>query len=293
MSGGPRLGHRVRPAGTAVTTINDAQMAEHVCELIRELVRETVCAKEECERLAAAARRAAVTAVPELLRRSPDVPVRLGRSHNDSELRTGNDPAQSEPPNEAGPAKVGDGLASYRAARDRAVADLVTLRRRIRSVVIGALIDRELGGDYQRAAARVERFLIGLGLDGLPRTRRVRTVAGLDLLVRAETAELARCFAAQPMRWETSPGEIPLLVDCGWFADHPVKVEPGVWLVRWRKVYNVWLSGYPAEKAVVAARATVETEVSRVVAGLEVKAVDIACTDEGLHIDEALNPAID
>ncbi len=172
-------------------------------------------------------------------------------------------------------------------------ADLAALQRRIRAVAIAALANGELGGDYEQNAARVERFLTDLGLDALPRARRIRAVVGLGLRVRANTGELALDATAQTMRCAARPDEAWPCIDSRWFAEAPAEVEPGVWLVRWRNVYDVWLSGYPAGAAIGPARAAVEAELSRMVAGLEVEAMDITCTDEGLRIDEFLDPEID
>jgi hypothetical protein len=92
-------------------------------------------------------------------------------------------------------AAAGDDLAAVTAARDAATEALADLRRKIRHRAVTALATEEIGGEYEQTAERVERFLLDLGFDRLPRAYVVAVTVDVTLRVRAANRQrrTARC----------------------------------------------------------------------------------------------------
>jgi hypothetical protein len=138
-------------------------------------------------------------------------------------------------------ADVADDLTAATAARDAAVQALVDLRRGIRARAIRALVDDEIGGIYQHTAQRVDRFLVDLGLDGLPQAHHVTVVADVTLRVGAGTAREACDSVRDTMRAVTtgSPDEArPWTAYGSTVAEYATSDRDG-WRIPWRHVRDV------------------------------------------------------
>lgn len=96
----------------------------------------------------------------------------------------------------------------------------------VAALVAGSGGSRPIGGVYQHTAQRVDRFLVDLGLDRLPRAHHVTVVADLTLPVAAGTARHA-CDAARP--WAAY----------GWTDPEEAAPDGDRWRVAWRHEYEM------------------------------------------------------
>ncbi|MEU8264699.1 hypothetical protein AB0C02_29280 [Micromonospora sp. NPDC048999] len=209
------------------------------------------------------------------------------------------DDAESHAAPAAGLAQLTDlaqDLTAATAARDAAVHALADLRRKIRARAIGALIDDEIGGIYQHTSERVGRFLVDLGLDGLPRAHHVTVVADLTLPVNAGTVQQA-CDAAQDaMRAvaDIGPDEARPWIACGRTIPEDATVDQNAWRVPWRHEYEMWLRGHAtADDAKAAAEALVRADLTRALAGTAHHLATVTASIEGVGVDLFLDPDSD
>ncbi|WP_328853254.1 hypothetical protein OG994_12025 [Micromonospora globbae] len=189
--------------------------------------------------------------------------------------------------------ELADDLTAATAARDAAVQALTDLRRRIRSRAIRALVDDEIGGVYQHTARRVDRFLVDLGLDGLPRAHHVTVVADLMLPVTGETAGDA-CDAARDVMGAattSSPDETrPWTAYGGTIPEYATRGQGG-WRIPWRHEYDMWLRGHAtSDDATAAARVLAGADLTRALAGLGDVLITVAATAADAEIDLYLDP---
>jgi len=187
----------------------------------------------------------------------------------------------------------GDDLAAATAARDAATEALADLRRKIRRRAIHALVDDEIGGDYQDTAERVEQFLRGLGLAGLPRAHHVR--ATVDLRVRAATREQAyRAVGDIGQTITVSPDEPKPWTAYGWPSADSRLLEDGRWQMSCQCEYEMWLRGHatPAD-ASLAAEASVRADLTKALAGVDHDPAAVTATCESFGIDVDLDPNTD
>jgi hypothetical protein len=190
---------------------------------------------------------------------------------------------------------LGDDLAAVTAARDTAVEALAVLRRTIRARAIGALLDGELHIDDEVAAERVERFLLDLGLAGLPRAHHATVVADLKLRVHAVTGQHPYSAARDTMQAiTTGPNDSQRWTAHGWAAVDVTELGAGWWQVTWWHVYEVWLRGHTdAAHASAAAEALVREDLTSALSGVEIDSMTLTCTDEGFGVDQLLDPDAD
>jgi hypothetical protein len=190
---------------------------------------------------------------------------------------------------------LGDDLAQVTAARDQALDALEVLRRKIRARLISALVEDELGGNYELTAARVERFLLDLGLAALPRAHHTTVVASLNVRVWAATSQQARMAVRDTMQAvTTSPHDSRSWIARGWAAANGTDLGNGRWQVTWWHVYEMWQRGHtdPAS-ASTAGEALARADLAAAVAGVEFDALTVTSTDEGYDIDQLLDPDTD
>ncbi len=193
-------------------------------------------------------------------------------------------------------AGTGDDLAAATAARDTAAGKLSALQRNIRARAITALVDGELSGEHEQAAARVDGFLRDLGLAALPRAHHTTVVADLKLRVRATTASQARDTAWDGMKSviAVGPDDSRPWTARGWVGSTINDLGDGAWRVTWWHAYEVWLRGHtnPAHAA-GQAEAMVRTELTATPVGFDVQSMTLTHTCEGFGIDQLLDPDTD
>ncbi|PWU56622.1 hypothetical protein DLJ47_05475 [Micromonospora sp. S4605] len=188
------------------------------------------------------------------------------------------------------PDLAGD-LTAATAARDTAVQDLADLRRRIRARAIRALIDDEIGGIYQHTAERIERFLVDLGLDRLPRAHHVTVVADLTLPAGAGTTREACDAARDVMRAATtsSPDETRPWTAYGWTIPEYATCDHDGWRIPWRHEYEMQLRGHAtSDDATAAAEALARADLTRALPGIDL--VTVTASVENVGIDLYLDP---
>jgi hypothetical protein len=189
-------------------------------------------------------------------------------------------------------AAAGDDLAAATAARDAATEALADLRRKIRHRAVTALVTDEIGGEYEQTAERVERFLLDLGFDALPRAYFVAVTVDVTLRVRAANREQAYGLVHRLMEPTLAAGEWleQTTHGCG-TAD--VREADGWRRVTWRRVYVASLRS-PSDRAaaVTAGEALVRAEVVRALAEVDCLMV-FTGEVEGHSIDQRLDPDID
>ncbi|MBX7267560.1 hypothetical protein KIF24_16990 [Micromonospora sp. Llam7] len=186
-----------------------------------------------------------------------------------------------------------DDLAAAIEARDAATGALADLRRKIRHRAVHALATEEIGGEYEETAERVERFLLDLGFDRLPRAYSVTVTADMTVRVRAATAYEAYGRVRDLMESTGGPHERrrPWTAQ-GWGTADLGEVD-GSWRVTWRHVYDVWLRDQPDRAAAATAgEALIRGELDRALAGVEHHTV-LTCAVEGYGIDQRLDPDTD
>lgn len=185
-------------------------------------------------------------------------------------------------------------LTAATAARDAAVQALADLRRRIRARAIRALIDDEIGGIYQHTAERIDRFLVDLGLDGLPRAHHVTVVADLTLLAGAGTVREACDAARDVMRAATtsSPDETRPWTAYGWTTPEYATCDHDGWRIPWRHEYEMQLRGHAtSDDATAAAEALARADLTRALPGIDL--VTVTAAVENVGIDLYLDPERD
>ncbi|WP_328383574.1 hypothetical protein OHQ88_13910 [Micromonospora zamorensis] len=189
-----------------------------------------------------------------------------------------------------------DGLTAATAARDTAVKAFTDLRRSIRARAIRALVDDEFGGIYQRAAQRVNQFLVDLGLDPLPHAHHVTVIADLTLPVGDGTARDACDEARDRMRAVTtsSPDKARPWTAYGWTIPENATVDQDGWRMPWQHEYEMWLRGHatPAD-ATTAAETIVRGDLTRALAGIDHNLVRVSVSVESHGIDFHLDPDSD
>ncbi|MEU5943470.1 hypothetical protein ABZ807_30890 [Micromonospora sp. NPDC047548] len=186
-----------------------------------------------------------------------------------------------------------DDLAAATVARDAAIKSLAGLRRSIRARAIRALVDDEIGGSYQRTAERVDRFLVDLGLDRLPRAHHVTVVAELTLPVGAGTARDACDAARNMMRAATSsgPDETRPWTAYGWTIPEYATVDQDCWRIPWRHEYEMWRRGHATSAdATATAEALVRADLARALPGIDHRLITVTATVETAGIDLYLDP---
>ncbi|MDG4834827.1 hypothetical protein O7627_36785 [Solwaraspora sp. WMMD1047] len=188
--------------------------------------------------------------------------------------------------------RASDNLAAVTAARDAATGALADLRRKIRHRAVTALAYEEIGGEYEETAERVERFLLDLGLDRLPRAYSITVTVEVTLRVPAATAGEAYGRVRDLMQSTGGPGEgRPWSAHGRGTAD--IGEVGGSWRVFWRHAYDVRLRDQPDRAtAATAAEALIRGELDRALAGVEHHTV-LTCAVEGYGIDELLAPDTD
>ncbi|MEU2616160.1 hypothetical protein ABZ570_32020 [Micromonospora sp. NPDC007271] len=193
-------------------------------------------------------------------------------------------------------AELTDDLTAATAARDAAVQALADLRRAIRARAISALVDDEIGGIYQHTAQRVDRFLVDLGLDPLPRAHHITVVADLTLPVGAGTAREACDAARDTMRpaTTTSPDETRPWTAYGWTIPENATCDQDRWRIPWRHEYDMWLRGHTTStEATSAAEALARTDLTRALAGIDHDPITVTTSVEDVGIDLYLDPDSD
>ena len=187
---------------------------------------------------------------------------------------------------------AGDDLAAATAARDAATGALADLRRKIRHRAVSALATEEFGGEYEETAERVERFLLDLGLDRLPRAHFVTVTADMTLRIRAATTHQAYGRVRDLMEPTGGLGEGRPWSARGWGTADIGEVD-GSWRVPWRHVYDVWLRDQPDRAAATTAgEALIRGELDRALAGIE-HHTTLTCAVESCGIDQRLDPDTD
>ncbi|GAA3742021.1 hypothetical protein GCM10022225_26970 [Plantactinospora mayteni] len=189
---------------------------------------------------------------------------------------------------------VGDDLTAVTAAHAAATEALAELRRKIRRRAIRALADDEIGGLYEETAERVEEFLHGLGLAGLPRAHHVTVTADLRLRVHTATSHEAYLAVRKTMRPTAArPSNAGAWKASGWLTGSTVR-DDGRWLIGWRHEYELGLRGHtePTD-ATAAGEALVRADLARTLAGTEHDLVDVTVAHVGYGIDEHLDPDTD
>jgi hypothetical protein len=187
---------------------------------------------------------------------------------------------------------AGDDLAAATAARDAATGALADLQRKIRHRAVSALANEEIGGECEDTAERVERFLLDLGLDRLPRAHFVTVTADMTLRIHAATAGQAYGRVRDLMEPTGRSREGRPWTGLGW-GTADISEADGAWRVPWRHVYDVWLRDQPDRAAAASAgEALIRGELDRALAGVEHHTV-LTCTVEGYGIDQRLDPDTD
>ncbi|MFG3602432.1 hypothetical protein [Micromonospora chersina] len=192
----------------------------------------------------------------------------------------------------AQPADITD-LTAATAARDAAVQALTDLRRAIRTRAIRALVDDEIGGNYQHTAQRVNQFLTHLGLDPLPRAHHVTVVADLTLPVAAGTARQACDAARDTMRPATTswPDTARPWTAYGWTDPEEAVPDGDGWRVAWRHEYEMWLRGHTTSAtATTSAEALARGDLRRALTGVGYHLIAVSVTAEDVGVDLYLNP---
>ncbi|MEV7628813.1 hypothetical protein [Actinoplanes sp. NPDC089786] len=190
------------------------------------------------------------------------------------------------------PAAAGDDLAAATAARDAAIEAFADLRRQIRHRAVTALVTEEIGGEYEQTAERVERFLLDLGFDRLPRAYFVAVTVEVTLRVRAANAQEAYGWVCRLMEPTSAAGAWR-----GWTAHGSGTADvceaDGWRRVIWRHVYELSLR-LPSDRAAAAAagEALIQAEVVRTLAGIDCLMV-VTGEVEGYGIDQRLDPDTD
>ncbi|KXK59544.1 hypothetical protein AWW66_23675 [Micromonospora rosaria] len=186
-----------------------------------------------------------------------------------------------------------DDLAVATSARDAAVQALAGLRRSIRARAIRALVDDEFGGIFQHHAQRVDRFLVGLGLDPLPRAHPVTVIADLTLPAGDGTVQDACDAARATMRAvvTSSPDETRPWTAYGWVVPEQATCDQDGWRVPWQHEYQMLLRGHAtAADAGAAAEALVRADLTRALAGIAHQLVTVTATVEPAGVDMYLDP---
>jgi len=197
--------------------------------------------------------------------------------------------APAAPTDSAGP---GDDLTAATAARDAAIEALADLRRKIRRRAVHALATEEFGGVYEETAEHVERYLLDLGFDRLPRAHFVLATVEVILRVRAGSTDEAYGRVRDLMATTDDPREGRPWTATGWGTANVGKVD-GWWQVSWRHVYDVWLRDQPSRAAAsTAGEALVRAALERALAEVEHQ-VDLTCAVEGYGIAQHLDPDLD
>ncbi|MFC3499881.1 hypothetical protein ACFOOK_02670 [Micromonospora krabiensis] len=190
-------------------------------------------------------------------------------------------------------ASPADDLAAATATRDTAVTALTGLRRAIRTRAIRALVDDEISGSYQHTAQRVERFLVELGLDALPRAHHVTVTVELTVPGGDGTAQDAHDRARQLMRAVTTdwPDDArPWTADGGPIPEHAT-VEEGRWRIAWRHEYEMWLRGHPTcSSAATIAEAHARVNLARALRGSGHRLTTVTVHVNGVGVDLYLDP---
>lgn len=189
-----------------------------------------------------------------------------------------------------------DDLTAATATRDAAVQTLTDLRCSIRARAIRALVDDEIGGIYQRTAQRVDRFLVDLGLDRLPRAHHVTVVADLMLPVGTGTARDACDAARDVMRAATtsSPDKTRPWTAYGWTIPEHATCDQDGWRIPWRHEYDMWLRGHAtSDDVTAAAEVLARADLTRALAGIDFALVTVAAGVEAVGIDLYLDPDSD
>ncbi|MER7471237.1 hypothetical protein [Micromonospora sp. NPDC000018] len=184
-------------------------------------------------------------------------------------------------------------LTAATAARDAAVQALAGLRRSIRARAIRALVDDEFGGIYQHMAERVDRFLVDLGLDRLPRAHHVMVVADLTLPVGAGTAREACDAARDVMRAATTsdPDEVRPWTAYGWAIPEYATADQDGWRIPWRHEYEMRLRGHTTScDATAAAEALARVDLTRALPSIDHHLVTVTASVESVGIDLYLDP---
>lgn len=192
----------------------------------------------------------------------------------------------------ADPAGASDDLTAATAARDAAVDALADLRRKIRRRAVHALATEEFGGVYEETAEHVERFLLDLGFDRLPRDHFVLATVDVTLRVGAGSAPEAYDQVRDLMATTDGPREGRPWTATGRGTVNVGEVD-GWWRVSWRHVYDVWLRGQPDRAAAsTAGEALVRAALERALAEVDHQ-VDLTCAVEGYGIPQHLDPDLD
>nr|MDT0658771.1 hypothetical protein [Micromonospora sp. DSM 115978] len=189
-------------------------------------------------------------------------------------------------------AVASDDLAAVTAARDAAIGALADLRRKIRHRAVTALATEEIGGEYEETAELVERFLLDLGFDRLPRAYSITVTVEVTLRVPAATAGEAYGRVRDLMESTGGPGEGRPWNAYGWGTADIGEVD-GSWRVFWRHAYDVRLRDQPDRTAAAtAAEAQIRGELDQALVGAEHHTV-LARTVDGYGIDQLLDPDTD
>ncbi|MFI7609260.1 hypothetical protein ACIBTV_29685 [Micromonospora sp. NPDC049366] len=186
-----------------------------------------------------------------------------------------------------------DDLAAATAARDTAVTALTGLKRAIRTRAIRALADDEIGGSYPHTAQRVDRFLVELGLDPLPRAHHVTVSVELTVPGGDGTAQDAHDRARQLMRAVTTdwPDDARPWTADGWPIPEHATVEEGRWRIAWRHEYGMWLRGHPtATSAATVAEAHARTDLTRALRGSGHRLTTVTVHVNSVGVDLYLDP---
>ncbi|MFI6263247.1 hypothetical protein [Micromonospora sp. NPDC051006] len=186
-----------------------------------------------------------------------------------------------------------DDLAAATAARDTALTALSGLRRAIRTRAIRALVDDEIGGGYQHTAQLVDRFLVGLGLDPLPRAHHVTVSVEVTLPGGDGTAEDAYDRARRLMRAVTTswPDETRPWTADGWTIPEHASVETDGWRIAWRHEYEMWLRGHATcTSAAVVAEALARVDLARALRGTGHQIVTVTAHVGSVGVDLYLDP---
>jgi hypothetical protein len=190
---------------------------------------------------------------------------------------------------------IGDDLTAVTAVHAPATDALAELRRRIRGRAIRALADDEFGGVYEETAERLEEFLHGRGLAGLPRAHHGTVTADLRLRLRAATSHEAYLAVRDTMRpTATRPSETQAWKACGWPTGSTVRDDDGRWRIGWRHEYELGLRKHtePTD-ATAAGEALAGADLTRALAGTAHDLVDVTVDYVGFGIDEHLDPDTD
>ena len=170
---------------------------------------------------------------------------------------------------------------------------LADLRRSIRARAIRALVDDEIGGIYHHTAQRVDRFLVDLGFDRLPRADHVTVLADLRLPAGAGTAREACDAARDVMRAATTncPDDTRPWTAYGWTIPEHAACDQEGWQVPWRHEYDMWVGGHAtSHDARAAAEDLVRVNLARALAGVDYALLTVTASVETVGIDLYLDP---